>query len=235
MADQALVMDAAIKVLSADAGFWQALGATGSPAPLALERIAARGQGQAVTDHRSSWVSRAAVGSYDFHVKTYVYPSWRDRWRGALRTTWLRPSRAMRESQALLWLAAHGLGGPRPLLVAEDRRAGWLHRAVLVTETWPGEPLHLLLPRLDAAARASLLAAVDRFVRRLHEAGFRDQNLDPRNLLARAATLPPAEHGWEVAKVDSPRFRLRRPGAADDRLAARDRERLALGLAQLQA
>jgi hypothetical protein len=182
--------------------------------------------GLEVRTTRSSWVRRVSDGAQVYYIKTYDYPRLRDRLRGALRNTWLRPSRATREWDALTWLRAHDFHAPRPVGVLERRRLGWLHRALVVTEAWPGEPLDRLLPRLDAAQRRSLGAAVVAWVERLHHLGFRDRNLDLRNLLAR-----PAGPGWDIAKIDSPRHRLVQPGRPRDRLAHEDWSRL---LPQLQ-
>lgn len=166
-------------------------------------------------------------GSTSYFLKTYDYASLRDRIRGALRNTWLAPSRAAREWDGLSWLRKHGFAAPRPIGVVEWRRLGWLRRAVLVTEAWPGEPLDRLLPQLEMQERRSLAAALVDLVGRLHESGFRDRNLDLRNLLARRQAS-----GWEIAKVDSPRHRIVPPGPAGDRLARDDWSRL---LPQLRA
>ena len=43
--------------------------------------------GEFVTSSRSSWVRRWSVGTTSFYIKTYDYPTWRDRSRGIGRTT----------------------------------------------------------------------------------------------------------------------------------------------------
>ena len=104
----------------------------------------------------------------------------------------------------------------------EERRLGCLHRAALVTCEWPGDPLDRALPGLAPAERDALVAALVAFVRGLHQAGFRDRNLDLRNLLARQQQ----DGSWQLAKLDSPRFRLRPSGCATDTLARADWTRL---------
>ncbi len=184
--------------------------------------------GRVVTDHRSSWVRRVEAGTNCFYVKTYDYARLRDRWRGVARTTWLAPSRAARERDALQWLIAHGFPGPRPLALLEARGLAFLRRAVLVTEAWDGLRLDHLLPQLAPRQRDACLRELSRFVHRLHAAGFRDRNLDLRNVLGRTAG-----DGFVLAKIDSPRYRLASPGVQVDRWVQADRMRLAASLATL--
>jgi hypothetical protein len=193
-----------------------------------LAALSSRALGTVVTDRRTSWVRRVDLDAYAIYVKTYDYGTTGGRVRGLFRTTWLAPGRALREWNALHWLRAHGFGAPEPLQVWTDRRLGVLRRAVLVTRAHPGRPLSELLPELASAERAALLAALEAFVAALHAAGFRDRNLDARNLLAERAA-----GSWSLAKLDSPRHRLVAPGPADDRLARADWQRLADSLAAL--
>jgi hypothetical protein len=195
-----------------------------------LEALSARDLGEPVVDHRTSWVRQADLGSYRFFIKTYDYPTLADRLRGAFRTTMFRPSRAAREWDALCWLRSRGLPAPQPLYLLERWHLWQLHRAVLVTEAYPGTRLDRLLPALPPAERGQLLLTLERCVEAMHRAGFRDRNLDLRNLLARR--LAPDE--WEVAKIDSPRHRIVAPGPACDRDARADWDRLARSLAELQ-
>lgn len=190
-----------------------------------LEILSSPELGHEVVTHRSSWVRRVPSRPGDLFVKTYDYPTLREVLRGFGRTTFFAPSRAHREARALGWLRGHGFEAPEPLAVYEVRRLGMLRRAVLVTRAWPGAPLDHLLPSLEDAEPQALLLALEEFVTRLHEAGFRDRNLDLRNVLATRRGA-----GWILAKIDSPRFRLRPPGPATDRLARADWERLARSL-----
>lgn len=178
--------------------------------------------GVAVVRHRSSWVRRFPTDRGDLYVKTYDYPTWRDRagnW-GKHTAPWRR-SRAANEARALTWLRDHGFAAPRPLAVYEWRRLGFVRRAALLTEAFAGEPADRALAASDPVARTAIASAIGALVRALHERGFRDRNLDLRNLLVR-------RHGDAVivAKIDSPRFRLVRPGDRDDRLRRADWRRL---------
>lgn len=130
-------------------------------------------------------------------------------------------SRAAREFDALQWMRAHRLPGPEPLAVLEVRRLGFLVRATLVTTAFPGEPSDELMLRLEPADRERLALAMGRFVRKLHGLGFRDRNLDLRNLLAQRVS-----GGWSIAKIDSPRHVLKAPGSDLDALARADWARL---------
>ncbi len=184
--------------------------------------LADPGLGTPITTSRSSWVRRVCIGAIDCHIKTYVYQTLTDRWRGTLRNTGpFCPSRAAREAQALHWLAQHGFAVPPVIGVVERRRLGWVATAILVTASWPGEPLDRLLPRLEPAQQHALAAAVGAFLDALHVAGFRDGNCDLRNLMA-----VPADGGYALTKIDSPRFRVTRPGRRDDRSTRADWARL---------
>ena len=203
----------------------------GLPPPEELWR---REVGTPITDHRTSWVRRVSTPAGQVYVKTYEYATWAARLRDFGRRT--RPgtrSRAAAEFDALCWMDQHGLPTAAPLGVLEWRHLGFLTRATLLTAEFAGEPASTLLPRLDPEARAELAAAIGALVGRLHTLGFRDGNLDLRNLLARRD-----DTGWSIAKIDSPRHRLRPPGAAADRLTGADWSRLLpqlepLGLAAL--
>lgn len=112
------------------------------------------------------------------------------------------------------------------MAVVEKRRRGWLWRAILVTRAWPGHPTHRLLPLVGSVDRKSLVEAIWNHVGALHAAGFRDGNMELRNFLARR------DEGtaWEIAVIDSPRYRVTTPGRHRDRAARRDQCALAASL-----
>lgn len=186
-----------------------------------MDALSARDLGVPVTDHRTSWVRHVSVDAIGYYVKTYDYSTVHARLRGWGRNTFVRSSRAAREWDALAWLGRHGFARPDPIGVLEDRRRGVLWRAVLVTTAWTGTPVDALLTALGSEARNSLTRAVAHLVLRLHRAGFRDRNLDARNLLARER-----DGQWCIAKLDSPRYRLVRADLVGDSLAESDWERL---------
>jgi hypothetical protein len=184
--------------------------------------------GAAVTASNSSWVRRVQSNGIDYFVKTYDYPTIRSRLRGTLRNTGpLRPSRSQREAAALQWFRLHNFPTPAFTGFAEVRRLGWLKRAVLVTQRFPGRDLAALLPSESPSNRDAIGACIGTFVQRMHDLGFRDRNLDLRNLL-----LADDRSSLAIAKIDSPRHRLVRTGEPNDRLARADWTRL---LPQLDA
>ena len=186
------------------------------------DAIADRRLGEPVTDHRSSFVRRLATERGDVFLKTYEYPTWGARIRNfGRRTGPFARSRAAREFDALAWMVQHDLPAPSPIAAFEWRRFGFLHRATLVTAGFPGDDAAALLPTLPAADRAELAQAIGALVGRLHQLGFRDGNLDLRNLIARREA-----HGFVVAKIDSPRHRFRAAGAGHDRWIEADWQRL---------
>ena len=184
--------------------------------------------GAPIVDHRSSWVRSKTILSNLYFVKTYDYPSASDRWRGWLRNTGpLTHSRAAREYDAMAWLRAHELPTADPIAVLETRRFGLLRRAVLVSAAFPGTAADTLLATLAPAEQVDLARAIGRLVGSLHRRGFRDGNLDLRNLIVQRHT-----DSWCVAKIDSPRYRLCRPGPGEDRWTRRDWARLSPQLQQ---
>lgn len=120
------------------------------------------------------------------------------------------------------WMLAHDLPSATPTGVLEWRRFGLLHRAVLLTAQFPGIALTSLLPELSAPERLALAHATGNLIGRLHRRGFRDRNLDLRNLLAERH----ADGTWHVVKIDSPRYVLRKEGNHEDALVRADWARL---------
>jgi hypothetical protein len=184
--------------------------------------LADPGLGTAVRSARTSWVRLITLGEQQYYCKTYVYPTLAWQLRSLARTAPWQSSRAAMEAAALVWLQHHGFPGPRVAGLVEWRRFGLLARALLVTQAWPGVALDTLLPTLPPDSRQQVARALGRFVAALHRLGFRDRNLDLRNLLAAATP----DGGFAIAKIDSGRHRLVRPGPPRDRLARTDWARL---------
>lgn len=187
-----------------------------------LDELCDPRQGREVVTHRSSWVRQLDLGTAgSFFIKTYNYATWNDRLRGLGRTTWLAPSRADREARAYKWLARNGFVTPRQWFAWDQRQLGMLRRAALLSAAVPGDTLEQLLPCLAPPAQVELLGALGAWVSRLHALGFRDRNLDLRNIVA--TTSP---RGWSLAKIDAPRWRRRGPDRTPDRLCTQDWARL---------
>lgn len=196
----------------------------GDASPDAVAALAQGGEGERVAGSRSSWVVRMRRGAIDCHVKTYVYPGLRDRARGWFRNTLLAPSRAEREAAAAHWLLAHGFAAARPLVLAEQRGFSGLRIAVVATETVTGERLDRWLATVDDGRRRDVLRALAAWIEELHGAGFRDRNLDLRNLILLPGDRP------RFAKLDSPRFVIAR-SKGPDALSRADVGRLTASLA----
>jgi hypothetical protein len=153
--------------------------------------------------------------------KRRVWPTARDRAKGALRTTVAAPSPARRERDALLRLRElpGGPFAPEPLGFADERRAGVLHRCLLLVEEVPDavDLAAFLVAERDAARRAAVLADLARRTREMHAAGLLDREHHPRNVLVA---------GTRTWKVDCWKQRVRRSpvaaSAATEDLAALD-------------
>jgi hypothetical protein len=200
-------------------------------AALQLPELGSRELGDAITNHRTSWVRLVSTETGTVYIKTYSYSTWAGRLRAITRTRPGCRSRAATEYDALAWLVANGFPTAAPLAVLERRTLGFVRQAVLITGAAEGTAADSFLASSPCSEREEVGAAILAFVARLHRAGFRDGNLDLRNLLVQRS----AEGGWRIAKIDSPRFRLRRPGTQVDRLVRRDRQRLLPQLAALNA
>ncbi len=182
------------------------------------EDLTLRDFGTTVTDHRSSWVRKIRLDGGVWYFKTYTYDNIGSRlanW-GKWTAPWRR-SRAARECAAYAWLTEHGFPAPSNFACLETRSAGFLRRATLVSAEVPGTPADQLLATSDAQARAGIARRIGDFVRALHQSGFRDRNLDLRNLIVGPE---------QIYNIDSPRYRIVRARRRPDSLARADWRRL---------
>jgi RIO-like serine/threonine protein kinase len=160
--------------------------------------------------------------------KRWTWPRRRDRFKGALRTTWAARSPARREFEALVRLVAlpGGPFAPEPLGFVERRERGVLRACILVEREAVGaiDLARRLLALRRGAARSRLLARLADRVREMHDVGLADLDFHPRNVLV----LPTGD----VLKVDCAKQRRRRgPATRADR--ARDLAALDVGLTRL--
>lgn len=180
--------------------------------------LSSRDLGITVTDQRSSWVRKLRTKSGVWYFKTYCYED-----PGARLANWAkwtapwRRSRAARECAAYSWLSAQGFPAPGHYACVESRSAGFLNRATLISAEVPGAPADQLLARCDASERDRIASRIGEFVRALHRTGFRDRNLDLRNLIVDRD---------QIFNVDSPRHRIVAARRSDDALARADWRRL---------
>ncbi|MBX3468216.1 MAG: hypothetical protein KF878_15195 [Planctomycetes bacterium] len=119
-----------------------------------------------------------------------------------LLRTFLRPSRAQREAEALAMIGAQ-LGNPvQPVAWAEERSLGFVPRSWLVTTelTDAHDLRHLerLAPDDRSRARAIAMVLLPERVAALHRAGVFARNLHAKNVLVQPAT-------GRVAFIDLPR------------------------------
>ena len=180
--------------------------------------LASRDLGITVTDQRSSWVRKIRAGSNVWYFKTYCYEDPIERFANWAKWTapWRR-SRPARECAAYSWLDEHGFPAPRNYACLESRSAGFLKRATLISAEVPGAPADQLLARCGASERGRIAVRIGDFVRALHRTGFRDRNLDLRNLIVDRD---------QIFNVDSPRHRIVAARRRDDALARADWRRL---------
>ena len=134
-----------------------------------------------------------------------------------------RSSRAARECAAFQWLSKNAFPTPRHYACIEWRVAGFARRATLITSEIRGAPADQALEKASKPERETVASQLGRFVGDLHRAGFRDRNLDLRNLII---------DGDDVVKIDSPRHLIVPPNRADDSLARADWRRLRPQLAK---
>ena len=158
-------------------------------------------KGTSISRSRTSSVSRFPAGKITrcaAYLKKYWYPTPRDRWRGALRNTFLGPSRAMAEWHHLDRLHRSGLSRLRPIAIGEERRRGVLYRALLITEAIEGS-----LPLVEWLSvqtdRDAALNAVGRWLAALHRNGFCHGALHPRNVVVAP--------GPDFCPIDPPKAR----------------------------
>jgi hypothetical protein len=157
--------------------------------------------GTELARHRTGDVAILEPSQSDFACravrKTYLYPSWRDRFRGAFRNTFLASSRAFREVRNLERLADLGINPRLALAAGELQTWGFLQIGVLWTRWWPSQDLAALLPVQQPAARLDLLQQLGAFVRGFHDQGYVDRDFHLRNVLRTA--------DGEFGKIDCPR------------------------------
>ena len=145
---------------------------------------------------RTSDTIRCRIDELDttVFIKRYHYPRWRQRFRGMLRGTFLKPSRARSEFRALASMRQLGINAVRPIAFGERRILRFVRSCFLITESVPdamslvafiktfGE--HSASPHARRA-RMEILTSLARQVRHMHEMGFVHRDLFWRNVLIR--------------------------------------------------
>ncbi len=148
--------------------------------------------------------------------KTYRFPRASQRWKGALRHTWLGRPKGEREAANLLRLAEGGAPALRPLEWGSRRdRLGFVLESWLVLpylEGWVGldQFLRPSSPPIEGwDSLHGLWKEVGHAVSRIHDLGCLYRDLRPRNLL-----VGPGELAW----IDASKSRFRSgPLGAEER------------------
>jgi len=113
-------------------------------------------------------------------------------WSGMFRGTLFGQSKARREYENLARLRAWQLDAPAPVAYGEERRAGWLVRSFLISESvsdptslqsFIRDRLATLPPEESPRVRRQLIAGLADCTRRLHEHGFVHHDYFWRNIL----------------------------------------------------
>jgi tRNA A-37 threonylcarbamoyl transferase component Bud32 len=131
-------------------------------------------------------------------IKKYWYPTFKLRWSGFYRGTFLGTSKVRREFENLARLREWGLDAPAPVAYGEERRNRWLYRSYLISEGVPSPmPLDLfirdVLPTMPARERrrqqTELLQRLADYTRRMHEHHFVHHDYFWRNILLSERSL----------------------------------------------
>jgi len=171
---------------------------------------------------------KAPDGPRMLYLKKYVYSDQRMRY-------FCRRGRARGEWEALHILKGLGVPCVAPVALGEHRRWGVLHSAVIVTEGIEGVANLADFAESFFAERAqpgwarrrrALVAALATIVARMHNKGFIDRDLHPRNVL-----VDETAEGFNLYVLDCPYGRRYASAGTVRRKAVRDLATLARGLA----
>lgn len=187
----------------------------------------AREDGRVVAHSGTTQVRRIELaegtGYRTLFLKRYSFSTAADRWRGALRGTFLGRSKVRREFENLARLRAWGFEAPAPVAWGEERVGGWLARSFLISEGVP-EPVPLdefirdvLSARpaeVQRALRAELIDRVADLTRRLHDRRFVHYDLFWRNIIVSGSSLA------HLAVIDAHKGRVWRSGTGGRSRAA---------------
>jgi tRNA A-37 threonylcarbamoyl transferase component Bud32 len=208
--------------------------------------------GTIVKSARSTEVLRATLDGRCVFVKKYRVSGPNQLLSAVTRGALFGRSKVRREYENLQQLRQWGFDAPAPVAWAEQRRAGWLVRSLLLTEAVPdATPLDQYI--LNQPHRL-LIERLAEYLRRLHQHNFVHHDLYWRNILLAGNSLEhfylldahkggPGDPAQDLATLDAPapwffrrterlRFFLRY--RAHDRLSGEDK-RLVRRLLRLAA
>lgn len=128
------------------------------------------------------------------YLKRYHYPGWKRRFRGMLRGTFLKASRARSEFRALSAMRRLGIQAVRPIAFGERRTLHFVRSCFLITEAVP-DAMSLVtfiktfadhvMTSQSRKAKVEILTSLARQIRHMHEMGFVHRDLFWRNVLIR--------------------------------------------------
>lgn len=152
--------------------------------------------------HLAAWSRTSDTIRYDppcggtsLFIKRYHYPTWRRRFRGMLRGTFFKSSRARNEFRVLRLMRQLGIHAVRPVAFGERRYAHFLRFCFLITEAVPNAMalstfIQSIADRKTAEEtrnlRREILTSLAREIRHMHAAGFVHRDLFYRNVLIRS-------------------------------------------------
>lgn len=119
-------------------------------------------------------------------------------WSGMFRGTFFGRSKARCEYENLLRLRSWNLDAPQAVAFGEERRAGWLLRSFLISESVPDpQPLHLFIRQhavgtssdQSRRTRRELIERLAACTSRLHAQGFVHHDYFWRNILLSGSSL----------------------------------------------
>lgn len=168
-------------------------------------------QGPLLKDGGSSTVAKCHIDGQDLLVKRYNIKGFMH-W---LKRFW-RPSRAWHSWQAAHRLRFLGIDTPEPLAMVERRFGPFRHRAWLVTEFCPGEPLLEVLGMGADVPATDLGLAILQTFSRLREARISHGDCKATNFLW---------DGQRISIIDLDSLAVHSTGAAWDQAWAVDRAR----------
>lgn len=142
-------------------------------------------------------VRRRGKGGQEVVEKTYRFPTFRDRFRGALRGTLLGKDKASRELANLQYLAEAGIPVVEPLACTKVRdRLGFVRWCRLTTRAYAARDLATVLGSGEedgTEVSEEVWRAIGTSLRRMHDAGIWHRGASARNVLI---LEEPPFHRW---------------------------------------
>ena len=174
--------------------------------PAAQQQVLEIAASQPWSRHPQTLPLRLGFGGTEHQVYLKIFHAAR---RGAAWKNALRRSKAMHAWRVGLELESAGFAVPVTIAAGEERRAGFLRRAFLLTERVAGQPAHVFLRehfsatgKWSLAAKRAGLKSAAALLRRFHDAGFVHGDLVATNLFVAAQ-----DHGIKLYFMDNDRTR----------------------------